>query len=219
MEICRTYGTMSDAARPAPRIDETDASLLEKLRLPETIVVTSGSAIKITAVEKALQQLFPNRAFVVKGIKAASGINEQPVGEETEQGARNRIEDAKNIFSKDEPHTEAVFVSIENGIFQNGDAWDDRAVAVIALPDGASFGSVSEGVRFPAEDVREAMAREGGFEKHTVGSVIADRFAAEGVAIDKQDPQSALTKGAFTREQQIIGAIADAFVKAAKAQA
>ena len=189
----------------------------EGLQLPDSIIVTSASAIKIKTVQKALQKFLPCRQFNVIGVKASSGINEQPVGNETEQGARNRIESARGLIPSELSSTQKAFLSIESGIFPTEQGTlEDKAVAVIQLPDETSFvGTSPRGVEFPQEAVEAARAKEGGFEKNTVGSVIAEMYAAKGITIDKQDPQSALTNGTFTREEQMISAIREALLRAA----
>jgi non-canonical (house-cleaning) NTP pyrophosphatase len=173
----------------------------EKLNFPTSVVVTSGSAIKINAVEKALAQLIPNRRFEVRGKKVSSGSDEQPVGPDTEKGARIRAQNARSDQSEQEKKESAV-LSLENGIFAEEGGWEDKCVAVLELPDGGSFSFESFGVPFPTDAVEEARNREGGFKEHTVGSVIAERFGG-----DKQDPHSTLTKGAVTREAQLIDAV------------
>jgi len=187
----------------------------EGLQLPDSIIVTSASAIKINTVQKALQRFFPGRTFNVIGVKASSGINEQPVGGEAEQGARNRIESAHSMVPAELTSVEKAFVSIESGIFETpAGTWEDKAVAVIQLPSESYLSGMSpRGVEFPQEAVDTARAKEGGFGKNTVGSVIAEMYAARGITIDKQDPQSALTNGTFTREEQLISAIREALLK------
>lgn len=195
---------------------EKDRAILEKLNLPNTIVVASGSAIKIELVRKALQKLFPSRSFTVEGVKAPSGINEQPIGSETEQGARSRLLKAQEIFTENHTDIETAYFSIESGLFEASPGeWEDRAVVVIGLPDGRTFSSISVGVHFPTDAVEEARQLEGGFAQHTVGSVIAKHFAEQGIEVDKQDPQTALTGGAMTREMQIMGAVEQALFTAA----
>ncbi|MDO8514354.1 MAG: DUF84 family protein [bacterium] len=189
----------------------------EGLQLPDSIIVTSASAIKVGTVKKVLLELFPKRNFNVVGVKAQSGINEQPVGDEAEQGARNRIQSAEGLVGTEAkgPH---AFVSVESGIFDDGNGgWEDKAVAAIKLPNGRVCVSVSpRGVQFPTEAVEAARAKDGGFKENTVGSVIAEMYAARGIKIDKQDPQSALTNGEFPREQQMMSAIKGALSEAAK---
>ncbi len=194
---------------PAENSEESPVNF-EKLNLPRTIVVTSGSVIKINAVEKALALLVPGRAFEVRGKKVASGIDEQPVDTDTEKGARKRAENARSEQSEQEKKESAV-LSLENGIFPVSGGWEDKCVAVLELPDGRSFSFESSGVVFPLDAVEEAKRREGGFKEHTVGSVIAERYGG-----DKQDPHSTLTNGAVTREMQLIEAIKGVLEKASR---
>jgi len=187
---------------------------LERLNLPDNIVVTSASAIKVDTVKKALKGLFPKREFIVTGVKASSDVSEQPVGEEAEVGAKNRIVDAERI--EGDTSTSRAFISIENGIFKTDAQYEDRAVVVIKLPDGRIVSEVSpRGVPFPPEAIEATLKKEGGFKNHTVGSTIAEMLEERGLKIDKQDPHSALTDGKFTREEQIISAIRKTLEKAA----
>jgi len=191
---------------------------LENLNLPNSIIVTSASAIKVETVKKVFKTLFPDREFDVVGVKTKSGVNEQPVGEETELGANNRIADAENIVGLNEvPH---AFVSIENGIFKiSNNRYEDKAVVTIKLPNGQTFSETStRGVEFPEEVVQATLQKEGGFAKNTVGSTIAEEFAGKGVTINKQDPHSALTNGEFSREDQIISTLEEVLKKAAAKQ-
>ena len=59
--------------------------------------------------------------------------------------------------------------------------------------------SMSAGVQFPAADVQVAMGD--GFESTTVGEVMSRRDPS----IQKADPHSSLTRGAFPREKLLVG--------------
>jgi non-canonical (house-cleaning) NTP pyrophosphatase len=151
--------------------------VLEGLNLPNSIIVTSASAIKIEIVKKAMKILFPKQEFNIVGVKAVSGVNEQPVGkDETELGANNRIASAEGLVEKStEPR---AFISVENGIFKITDKqYEDRAVVVIKLPDGQVYSATSpRGVIFPIEAVEVTRSKIGGFKNNTVGSTIAEMF-------------------------------------------
>mmetsp|Transcript_48769 Transcript_48769/g.98325 ORF Transcript_48769/g.98325 Transcript_48769/m.98325 type:complete len:138 (-) Transcript_48769:273-686(-) len=73
---------------------------------PLRVVVGSATALKIQAVDVAFQTAFSKApllkggkgALSVEGVKAASGVNEQPSGhEETVRGALNRLRHAKDL--------------------------------------------------------------------------------------------------------------------------
>jgi non-canonical (house-cleaning) NTP pyrophosphatase len=190
---------------------------LEGLELPKDIVVTSASAIKVDTVKKVIAQIFPNKEFNIVGVKASSGINEQPLGEvETALGARNRIASAESLVEPSQ--SPRAFISVENGIFKINDSeYEDKAMVVIKLPDGKVYSATSpRGVIFPVEAVKATLEKEGGFKDHTVGSTLAEIYAAKGIPLNKQDPHTTLTNGEFTREAQMISAIEEALISAAK---
>lgn len=206
-----------------PNLVEQYKDKLEKLDISDTIVVASSSAIKINGVEKAARELFPGKNFKVIGVqKADSEINEQPINNETEIGARNRLKNAKQEVELTNPRLNPTYVSIENGLFQEKDSetnqptgeWEDRAVVIVMLPDGTTTSVVSDGVRFPKDVVEETRLKGGeseGFKKYTVGSQLAEK----GIVKNKQDPHSDLTNGAFTREMQMVSVVQQAFIEAA----
>lgn len=205
-------------------LDEKQRSALEKLDLSRTVIVASGSAIKINAVQKAIVELFPDRVINVIGVKNAnSEINEQPVDDETEMGAQNRLKNTEKEILDKNPDMRPTYVSIENGIFSEKDPrtgnatgeWDDKAVVVVKLPNGRMVYEISEGVRFPKEVVEEVRIKGGdaeGFKKYTVGSQLAEK----GIVKDKQDPHVELTRGVFTREMQMVNAIKGAIINLAE---
>ncbi|HCQ31407.1 TPA: hypothetical protein DIU27_03445 [Candidatus Collierbacteria bacterium] len=187
---------------------------LDGLNLPPDIVVASGSEIKVNAVKEALRFLFPGREFRFRAISVSSEINEQPVGNETITGAENRLKNAEAKWTDEAPKS-ALFISIENGLFEEkirGDTrWVDKAVVVIKLPDGRMASFVSGGVIFPKEAVEATSAKSNaGFKSNIVGTTLVEM----GFVKNKQDPQSDLTRGAFTRNQQMVGAIMGALIRA-----
>ena len=153
---------------------------------PVTLVLTSRSAVKIAAVEQALADLGWNKVAII-ALKAASGVNEQPLGEETLRGADNRIRSAKQTY----PDAD-IFVSIENGLFLEGDDYVDRAVVVVEDAKGQRLVTYSEGVVFPTVYVLEAQRR--GFATTTVGQVMAEY----GVVEHHDDPHLTLAKKSRT---------------------
>lgn len=189
---------------------------LESSRLPDSIIVTSASSIKVETIKEVLRALFPDRNFDVVGVKAKSTVNEQPVGDETELGARNRIVDAEHIVQ--DLNTPHAFISIENGIFKiNEDEYEDKAVVVIKFPDGEIFSKISSrGVLFPKDAVKKTLEKPGGFKDHTVGYTIAEIFAERDIEVDRQDPHKTLTNSEFTRRDQITGTIKDILQEALK---
>ena len=136
-----------------------------------TIVLASTSALKIEACRRA----FPGDTIIP--VKSSSGINEQPLGDETLQGARNRLRHAREQFPD-----ASYFVSIENGIFEEDARYVDRAVVTVESAAGQVQVTLSDGVEFPGASVEEARSR--GFETWTVGRVMQE----QGVVKQHDDP-------------------------------
>ena len=145
------------------------------------IGITSENALNFNVVENAYSFMEPKPTII--GYPADSGVGEQPVNEQTSLGARNRIVDLrKRVVDLDR------IISIENGIFQEKGQWVDRGVVVISVPStGEEYFACSDGVVFPNEYVEKA--RELGFDKITVGRVMAD----EGFVLDAKDPHKCIS--------------------------
>eukprot|EP01139_Manchomonas_bermudensis_P023756 Amastigsp_a841514_22.p1 type:complete len:178 gc:universal Amastigsp_a841514_22:853-1386(+) len=165
----------------------------------DVVLVGSASPIKVNAVKACL----PGDT-VVHGVAAASGINEQPVGSaETLHGALNRL---KNTIQATPDVAWTYAVAMENGILEtplpDGSAvWTDFAwVVVERAADGKRSYAQSASIEFPLEFVERARAR--GFDRTTVGSVIATATGC-----NKQDPHAFLTGGARTRAAILEDAI------------
>ncbi|NND64374.1 MAG: DUF84 family protein [Gammaproteobacteria bacterium] len=78
----------------------------------KTVIVGSKNPVKVNATRIAFESVFANESFTVEGLSAASGVNDQPFGEdETYQGALNR---ATNSQAK-QPEAD-FWVGIESGI-------------------------------------------------------------------------------------------------------
>lgn len=145
------------------------------------IGVTSQNKLKINAVINAYS--FMKNPPEVIGYSAESGVGEQPVNEQALIGARNRIVDVrKRVNNLDR------IISIENGIFQENSQWVDKAVVVIYdASQGKEFIAYSDAVVFPDEYVEEA--RKIGFDKITVGKVMAD----SGYISNSKDPHMSIS--------------------------
>ena len=146
------------------------------------IVVASTAKPKLLAVQTAFS-ILKGKETQILGYKAPSSVNEQPVGrEEIELGCNNRLIEAMKAHKGD------IFVSMENGIISEKSEWRDLAYIKMYFPKTRQeFSGYTDHVVFPTNCVDEARRR--GFDKHTVGSVMAEMCPG----IDKQDPQLSLT--------------------------
>jgi inosine/xanthosine triphosphatase len=78
----------------------------------ETIVVGSHNPVKLEAILRAFERMFPTRRFKVRGVPVDSGVADQPMSDnETFEGARNRMTQAKNGWPEAD-----FWVGIEGGI-------------------------------------------------------------------------------------------------------
>ncbi len=135
------------------------------------IVVGSTSDVKLEAVKAAVAEL--GLDVDVEGVKAASGVDEQPLGPVAFTGAAQRIEHAERLCPD-----AAVYVAIENGIFREGDAFVDRAVVMVKVGDQTEV-TLSDGVVFPAEFVAMSVASN--------LTVTAGKYMAEAGFVHKHD--------------------------------
>jgi non-canonical (house-cleaning) NTP pyrophosphatase len=141
------------------------------------IVLASTSAVKLEACRAA----FGDAAEIVT-VKAPSGVNEQPMDDETVTGAFNRIAAAKTMA----PGAD-LYVSIENGIFDEKGHFIDRPVVVVSRGSGDPQVTYGDGVEFPKDSVDEARRR--GLDKWTVGKVMAE----QGIVKQHDDPHLSLS--------------------------
>lgn len=163
------------------------------------IGVTSANMDKLTPTDRVCTRLIPWAKIEVEGKKSPSMVNEQPEGDdEIIKGAENRIASYKAATTS-KPD---FIVSYENGIKMvkiNGEEqWFDFVWVIVEdCSSGRRAYAFGQGVRFPTKFVEEA--RRLGFDKNTVGSVIA-RYAC---SKDSSDSQSLVTSGFVHRVETL----------------
>ncbi|WP_320168205.1 inosine/xanthosine triphosphatase [Mangrovibacterium marinum] len=80
------------------------------------VVVASQNPVKVNAVLKSFRQCWPNK-IEGKAISVASGVPDQPMGEEeTRQGAVNRVRAARELVPSAD-----FYVGVEGGVQQIGE--------------------------------------------------------------------------------------------------
>lgn len=206
---------------------DTDLAYISRLGITPNIFVTSKSAIKIHAVERALLVARPGEKFTITGVKSNSGVAEQPLGQIAIDGALNRLNNA--MAENSNPET-ISWISVENGLFrissdgedvdlstefEPGAEYEDRAVVAVSLPRGKTVVTISpkqDAVTFPKVALDAAFYAPGSFAKNTAGSKLAEM----GLVKDKQDPHAELTlsrpDSPLTREDQMARTIVRALV-------
>ncbi len=173
-----------------------------------TFSLGSASRIKSGALVKAVE-LVGMSANTVGFLALASGVNAQPFGhEEIARGAHNRALGARDAFPGScGVGIESGVVRGTNDIINDIDSWFDVAMVVVVLPDGREFMRWSKFTEVPEDIFLEARSR--GFEKNTVGEVVAEKLGGSAF-----DPHSTLTRGRISREKLLVDAIAAALAEA-----
>lgn len=126
------------------QVSEADLEQATSLSIPSDVRVPSVSDIKIATVEDVLSIVNPSESFDVIGVRASSGVAEQPFGQIAIDGALNRINQGMLIreqVAAGESGATSWF-SIENGLF--------RVARQAAIP--VARGRSDEGIVQLAED-------------------------------------------------------------------
>lgn len=159
------------------------------------ISVGSTSKHKLEAVRLACANL--DLKCDVFGLDTKSGQNEQPIGfEETFSGALTRAKSVQKVYPSD------VVIGIESGIITIKKPMPiclDLAVIVV-LFEKQMIITTSNGMVFPQQYYKYAKRK--GFEKTTVGSVVASKLGG-----DRTDPHSILSNGELSRQETLVKAI------------
>lgn len=165
------------------------------------ILVGSWSPIKLEASSDAVRAA--NLPVDVIAVESFSGVNVQPEGySQIMKGAQIRAEYA---FSARPDEDTLAALGIENGVVRiRGREYDIAAVELVRS-GGRSLIAWSKPFLLPTEFVTEAWKR--GFERTTVGQVVAEYAAARGEACDRHDPHSFLSAGAVSRKMVLTEAI------------
>lgn len=113
------------------------------------IIVASKNPVKIESARRAFQVVFPEEVFHVEGVEVASGVPDQPFGEEeTLEGASNRAS-AAMMFEAD------YWVGIEGGVVERDNQLEAFAWMVILANGKKSIGRT--GSFFLPEKVSELV--------------------------------------------------------------
>jgi non-canonical (house-cleaning) NTP pyrophosphatase len=129
-----------------------------------------------------------------------SGVNEQPVGlEEIQKGAYNRATRVLSLIDLCEQNN-FIGIGIESGIVRVKNVVLDMAIVAINIPYYEVYYATSAGIEFSLKYVAEAERL--GFEKTTVGSIIAKHLGGDGT-----DSHAILTGGVVKRNDTIVSAL------------
>ncbi len=161
-----------------------------------TIAVGSTNPAKTTAARAVCERAF--KACIVVGVDVASGVREQPIGDdETQIGARNRARAAL-----------AGVPGARMGVgFEGGVDLDGRLINAVVVVDADGRENTTWGVRFPLPPrvVARVLAGE------ELGPVMDD-VTGKRESKREQGAVGILTNGLFTRAEMWQGPLACALM-------
>lgn len=86
------------------------------------VIIASENPVKVSVAKRAFFSLYPNEVFEFVAIKSDSGVPDQPMNNETRQGAINRLNFIKQNYKEAD-----FWISQEGGIFEDGNRLYNRA--------------------------------------------------------------------------------------------
>ena len=163
------------------------------------VLIGTTNPGKIKGAKIALEKYFDN--VEVEGIKVVSGVNEQPVGVETYQGALNRVDALMHYAAKNNLQAD-LFLAVESGLTSEQGFWAITNIAIIKNINGEM--GVGSSASFPVpEKYVSAIKNE------TLGAVM-DRIFNESDLRSSTGGIGLLTREVVTR----IDLTAQAFLMA-----
>ncbi len=118
------------------------------------VLVGSQNPVKIHSVKDAFEKYFENVEVI--GFKVNSKVSDQPVNEETFEGAKNRAFELINKNKKDNLNAD-YFVGIEGGIIQIYSKWFAFGCMCIADKDGKTGFGTSAHFELPKGIIDELL--------------------------------------------------------------
>ena len=151
---------------------------------------------KIEGAKLALEVFFD--CVEIEGYKASSGVGDEPVNEETIEGARNRVNNSIS-YAKENHLDYDYYMAIESGIMEIGSKWYIANVAVVKDREG--YESIGMGPLLPVPEkyVKEIIDTDFGslmekiFQKGDLGKGVGGVNSLTNESISRID----ITKEAF----------------------
>ncbi len=136
------------------------------------ILIGTMNPGKIQGAKEALEAFFPE--VEIEGYKAASDVRDQPVNEETLEGARNRVNNTIKYALENEIDAD-LYLGIESGIVELYDTWYIMNIAVVKDRDGYESVGIGPALPVPRKYADEIIQTDFGsvmtkiFEKGDLG--------------------------------------------------
>ncbi len=121
----------------------------------KTVIIASLNPVKVNVAKRTFKAVYPSEDFEFVATKSESGVPDQPMNDETRNGARNRLEFVRKT------HPDADFwISQEGGLFEEGTRMFNRAWIMVCDAGGRISESSTACFYLPAKIstyVREGM--------------------------------------------------------------
>ena len=156
----------------------------------------SKNPVKVDAVRQGFEKMFPDENFEVSGFEVASGVSDQPMGdEETFLGAKNRATKARELF----PDAD-FWVGLEGGNIAHT-AFEMEAMAWMVVLDKIKMGKArTAGFYLPQKTI--ALINQGYELGHADEIVFGTKNSKQ-----KMGSTGLLTDNALTRTEFYVQAI------------
>ncbi|KAJ3226856.1 hypothetical protein HK099_003968 [Clydaea vesicula] len=166
------------------------------------VVLGSTNPSKILSVKNSLEKIMKNYSLEVIGVKAPSGVRDQPMSdEETLKGAENR---AKSVLAQ-YPHADFA-MGIEGGISKIGDVFLENGFVVVLSKNGEKGIGTSGSYQLSSKILNKIN------EGTELGDIV-DELSGEESVKTKQGAMGLLTKNLITRDKAYETGIIFAFSK------
>ena len=111
------------------------------------VLIATKNEGKIEGAKRALLKYFEN--VEIEGIKVESNVSEEPVKEERDRGAKNRVKNLKKYCKQNNIKAD-LYISSESGIYNTLGRWLITNLAVIE--DNTDFESYGTSASFPVPE-------------------------------------------------------------------
>lgn len=117
------------------------------------VIVASENPVKVRVAERAFALVWPEEEFSFTGAASVSGVPDQPYGEETKEGALNRLEFVKANFPQAD-----YWISQEGGLGREDARLFNRAVIMVA-DRGDYIGRATTASYFLPRPIEQLLAK------------------------------------------------------------
>lgn len=156
------------------------------------VIIGSTNPVKISAVQEAFEQCFPDTDFEFHPCTVSSGVSDQPMGDdEILQGATNRAESAKREYP--DAH---FWVGLEGGCEDTSRGMESWAWMVVLSNDLKGIGSTG---RFSLPEQTAQLVRDGMELGHAT-----DALHNRSNSKQSEGTTGVLTHGALPRKEYYV---------------